>query len=163
VAWKEVQDAALLVQALLDALGLKCWLKTSGGKGLHVVVPLAPRLAYAPVKAFSKAVVEHLARTIPQKFVALPGAKNRVGRIFVDYLRNGQAATTAAAFSARARPGLGVSMPVAWSQLPALKSSAQWTIATAREYLSFAKDDPWADYWGTRQTLTAARKMLPAD
>jgi bifunctional non-homologous end joining protein LigD len=162
VSWNEVQDAALLVHALLDALGLKCWLKTSGGKGLHVVVPLAPRLAYAPVKAFSKAVVEHLARTIPQKFVALPGAKNRVGHIFVDYLRNGHAATTAAAFSARARPGLGVSMPVAWSQLHALKSSAQWTLATAREYLSFAKDDPWADYWGTRQTLTAARKMLPA-
>lgn len=163
VKWKDVQDAALLVHALLDALGLKCWLKTSGGKGLHVVVPLAPRLEYAPVKAFSKAVVEHLARTIPQKFVAAPGAKNRVGRIFVDYLRNGQAATTAAAFSARARPGLGVSMPIAWDQLPALKSSDQWTIATAREYLSFAKDDPWADYWGTRQTLTAARKMLPAD
>ncbi|HEV8688706.1 MAG TPA: DNA primase small subunit domain-containing protein, partial [Ideonella sp.] len=160
VKWKEVQDAAMLMHTMLDALGLKCWLKTSGGKGLHVVVPLAPKLGYAEVKAFSKAVVEHMARTIPQKFVAVPGAKNRVGKVFIDYLRNGHGATTAAAFSARSRPGLGVSMPISWAQLPALKSSAQWSVATAREYLSFAKDDPWADYWGTRQTLAAARKAL---
>jgi len=160
VSWKEVQESAQLMHAMLDALGLKCWLKTSGGKGLHVVVPLAPRLDYAEVKAFSKAVVEHMARTIPQKFVAVPGAKNRVGKIFVDYLRNGHAATTASAFSARSRPGLGVSMPISWDQLQGLKSSAQWTIANAREYLSFVKDDPWGDYWGAKQTLTAARKAL---
>ncbi len=163
VSWKEVQEAAQLMHAMLDALGLKGWLKTSGGKGLHVVVPLSPRLDYAEVKAFSKAVVEHMARTIPQRFVAVPGAKHRVGRIFVDYLRNGHAATTAAAFSARSRPGLGVSMPISWDQLHGLKSSAQWTIANAREYLSFVKDDPWADYWCSKQTLTAARKALPLD
>ncbi|WP_374564121.1 DNA ligase D [Ideonella sp.] len=163
VSWKEVQEAAQLMHAMLDALGLQCWLKTSGGKGLHVVVPLSPRLGYTEVKAFSKAVVEHMARTIPQKFVAVPGPKNRIGKVFVDYLRNGHAATTAAAFSARSRPGLGVSMPISWDQLHSLKSSAQWTIANAREHLSFAKDDPWADYWGCKQTLTAARKMLPRD
>jgi bifunctional non-homologous end joining protein LigD len=163
VKWKEVQEAAVLVHALLDALGLQCWLKTSGGKGLHVVVPLAPRLEHEAVKAFSKAAVEHLARTIPQKFVAVPGAKNRVGKVFVDYLRNNHTATTAAAFSARSRPGLGVSMPISWEQLTALKSSAQWTIATAREYLSFQQVDPWADYWKCRQTLVKARKMLPSD
>lgn len=163
VSWKEVQEAAQLMHAMLDALGLKGWLKTSGGKGLHVVVPLSPRLGYAEVKAFSKAVVEHMARTIPQKFVAVPGPKNRVGKVFVDYLRNGHAATTAAAFSARSRAGLGVSMPISWDQLHGLKSSAQWTIATAREYLSFVKDDPWADYWGAKQTLTAARKTLMAE
>ena len=88
------------------------------------------------------------------------GAANRVGRIFVDYLRNGAEATTVAAFSARARPGLGVSMPIAWDQLAALKSGAQWTIGTAREYLSFQKSDPWADYWTSRQTLTQAMKRL---
>jgi bifunctional non-homologous end joining protein LigD len=161
VKWKEVQEAAVLMHTMLDALGLKSWLKTSGGKGLHVVVPLAPRLAHDEVKAFSKAVVEHMARTIPQKFVAVPGPKNRVGKVFVDYLRNNHAATTAAAFSARSRPGLGVSMPISWAQLTALKSSAQWTVATAREYLSFQQDDPWADYWAEKQTLTQARKMLP--
>jgi bifunctional non-homologous end joining protein LigD len=160
VKWAQVQEAAMLTRALLDELGLKGWLKTSGGKGLHVVVPLAPKLDYDTVKDFSQAVVQHLARTIPSRFVAKSGAGNRVGKIFVDYLRNGFGATTAAAFSARARPGLGVSMPLAWDQLPELKSGAQWTVATAREYLSFARDDPWADYWKCRQTLTKAMKAL---
>ncbi|CAM3695352.1 Bifunctional non-homologous end joining protein LigD [Roseateles saccharophilus] len=69
-----------------------------------------------------------------------------MGKIFIDYLRNGHGQTTAAAFSARARPGLGVSVPISWDQLGALKSGAQWTITTAREYLSFEKEDPWRDY-----------------
>ncbi|HMC14838.1 MAG TPA: DNA primase small subunit domain-containing protein, partial [Albitalea sp.] len=160
VTWPRVQEAATLTRALLDELGLQSWLKTSCGKGLHVFVPIAPRLDHEVVKDFSQAVVQHLAATIPSRFVAKSGASNRVGKIFVDYLRNGHAATTAAAFSARARPGLGVSMPVAWEQLSRLKSGAQWTIATAREHLSFEKDDPWADYWNCRQTLTAAMKKL---
>lgn len=135
--WEHVQEAALLVRTLLGELGLESWLKTSGGKGQHVVVPLAPRLGYDTVKAFSQAVVQHLARTIPSRFVAKSGPSNPFGKLFVDYLRNGHGATTAAAFSARARPGLGVSMPVDWDQLPKLRSGAQWTVATAREHLSF--------------------------
>ena len=122
VGWERVQQAAVLTHTLLAELGLQGWLKTSGGKGLHVVVPLAPRLDYDTVKGVSQAIVQHLARTIPSRFVAKSGAANRVGKVFVDYLRNGHGATTAAAFSARARPGLGVSMPVSWEQLPALKS-----------------------------------------
>jgi len=160
VAWPRVQEAALLTRTLLDELGLKAWLKTSGGKGLHVVVPLAPRLEHDVVKEFSQAVVQHLARTIPSRFVAKSGGANRVGKIFVDWLRNGRMSTTVAAFSARARPGLGVSMPLAWEQLASLKSGAQWSIATAREQLSFQHSDPWADYWTTAQTLGAAMKAL---
>ncbi len=160
VSWPHVQEAAFLMRAMLDELGLASWLKTSGGKGLHVVVPIVPRLAYDVVKAFSLAVVTHLAKTIPARFVARSGGANRIGRIFVDYLRNGHGQTTAAAFSARARPGLGVSMPVAWEQLMALKGGAQWTIATAREYLSFEQRDPWVDYWTTRQTLARGMKTL---
>ena len=160
VAWSRVIEAAMLTRTMLTELGLQGWLKTSGGKGLHVVVPLAPRLAFDVVKDFSQAIVLHLAQTLPSRFVAKSGPANRVGKIFVDYLRNGPGATTAAAFSARARPGLGVSMPLHWDQLPALKSGAQWTIATAREYLSFQQADPWADYWTTRQSLTAALKAL---
>jgi bifunctional non-homologous end joining protein LigD len=160
VSWAQVQEAAVLTRALLTELHLESWLKTSGGKGLHVVVPLAPRLGYDVVKRLSQAIVLHLAKTIPQRFVARSGGSNRVGRIFVDYLRNGQAQTTVAAFSARARPGLGVSMPVAWEQLMQLKSGAQWTIQTAREYLSFEQLDPWAGYWKSKQTLTAAMKTL---
>jgi bifunctional non-homologous end joining protein LigD len=160
VSWAHVLEAAVLTRAMLTELELESWLKTSGGKGLHVVVPLAPRLGYDVVKRFSQAIVQHLAKTIPQRFVAKSGGANRVGRVYVDYLRNGKAQTTAAAFSARARPGLGVSMPVAWEQLMQLKSGAQWTIQTAREYLSFERADPWADYWTTKQTLVAGMKTL---
>jgi bifunctional non-homologous end joining protein LigD len=160
VSWKDLQEAAFLMRTLLTELGLNSWLKTSGGKGLHVVVPLAPKLDYAVVKGFSQAAVQHMAKTIPQRFVSKSGGGNRVGKIFIDYLRNGHGQTTAAAFSARSRPGMGVSMPVSWEQLPALKSGSQWSIATAREYLSFQKDDPWANYWKSRQTLTTAMKRL---
>jgi bifunctional non-homologous end joining protein LigD len=160
VSWTHLQEAALLMRALLVELELQSWLKTSGGKGLHVVVPLHPELDYTVVKGFSQAVVQHLARTIPSRFVAKSGGGNRVGRIFVDYIRNGHGQTTAAAFSARARPGMGVSMPVAWEQLMQLKSGSQWTVRTAREYLSFQKEDPWASYWTCSQTLTEAMAVL---
>jgi bifunctional non-homologous end joining protein LigD len=160
VSWKHVQEAAAIMHAFLTDLSLQSWLKTSGGKGLHIVVPLAPRHDWATVKGFSQALVQHLAKVIPARFVAKSGSTNRVGKIFVDYLRNSHGATTASAYSARARPGLGVSMPLPWEMLEAVKSGSQWTIATAREYLSFHPDDPWADYWGSKQSLTSAMKAL---
>ncbi len=153
VTWANLQEAAVLMRTLLTELGLQAWLKTSGGQGLHVVVPLAPRLDYDTVKNFSQAAVRHMAKVIPSRFVAVAGGDNRVGKIFIDYLRNGHAQTTAAAFSARSRPGLGVSMPVSWELLSSLKGGAQWTIATAREYVSFQKSDPWAEYWKTNSRL----------
>lgn len=159
-AWPQVQEAATLVRALLEQIGLEAWLKTSGGKGLHVVVPLRPRFDYDTVKDFSQAVVVHLAKVIPSRFVVKSGAANRVGKLFVDYLRNGFGATTAAAYSARARPGLGVSMPVDWDELPRLKSGAQWNIATAREHLSFQTRDPWADCAKRPQSLTQPMAAL---
>ncbi len=160
VKFEAVREGAQLVRALLEELGLRCWLKTSGGAGLHVVVPIAPKLDYDAVKGFSQAVVQHLAETIPQRFVAKSGPANRIGKIFVDYLRNGFNATTAAAFSARARPGLGVSMPIAWDELDEVGSGAQWTIADARARLSLQKADPWADYWTCRQGLGKAIKLI---
>jgi bifunctional non-homologous end joining protein LigD len=160
VKWGQIQEAALLVHTLLLELGLKAWLKTSGGKGLHIVVPLTPRLDYESVKSFSRAFVRHLAKTIPERFSATSGSANRVGEVYVDYLRNGMGQTTVAAFSARARPGMGVSLPVSWEQLSALKSGAKWTVLTAREYLSFQSQDPWADYWSTNQSLAPALKRL---
>ena len=160
VTWQHIQEAATLTRAMLHELELESWLKTSGGKGLHVVVPLAPTLDYEVVKGFSQAVVQHMARTIPSRFVAKSGGTNRVGKIFIDYLRNGHAQTTASAFSARSRPGLGVSMTVGWEDLAGLKGGAQWNIATAREFLSFRQKDPWAQYWTTRQSLAEAFKAL---
>jgi bifunctional non-homologous end joining protein LigD len=160
VGWEAVQEAAVLTRALLTELGLTSWLKTSGGKGLHVVVPLAPRRDFDTVKGFSKAVVDHLTATLPTRFVAKSGSDNRVGRIFVDYLRNGEGATTVTAFSARARPGLGVSMPLAWDALDDIKSGAHWHVGNARDALSLQTVDPWAAMAGTKQLLTPAMKTL---
>jgi bifunctional non-homologous end joining protein LigD len=160
VAWTAVREGAGLVRALLDELGLQSWLKTSGSKGLHLVVPIATHWPHELVKDFSQAIVQHLAQTMPARFVAQSGAKRRVGKIFVDYLRNGLGATTVAAYSARARPGLGVSMPLAWDALDDLRSSAQWTIATAHEHLSQRHEDPWAGYATARQSLSAPMKRL---
>jgi len=158
LAWPRMIEAAQLVKALLDELGLASFLKTSGGKGLHVVVPLAPRHGWDTVKDFSQAVVQHLALTLPDRFVARSGPKNRVGKVFADYLRNGRGATTVAAFSARARPGLGVSVPLAWDELDALGSGAQWSVANIDERL--AGPDPWAGYAKVRQGLSKAMKAL---
>jgi bifunctional non-homologous end joining protein LigD len=161
VAWPQVREAALLVRAMLQELGLQSWLKTSGGKGLHVVVPIRPELGYAAVKNFSAAVVQHMARTLPERFVGKSGGRNRVGRIFIDFLRNGQSQSTAEAFSVRARPSLPVSMPLAWSELRTLQGPAEWTITNALAHLEARKTDPWASYWRSRQSLREAKDKLP--
>jgi len=124
------------------------------------VVPLTPKDDYDTVKQFSQAVVAHLAKTIPNLFVLKSGASNRVGRIFPDYLRNGVGATTAAAFSARARPGLGVSVTLRWSELEKLERSNQWNIFNLHERLAKLRGDPWKDYWTTRQTIAKAARKL---
>jgi bifunctional non-homologous end joining protein LigD len=159
VAWPAVQEAAQLMRAFLQELGLNPFLKTSGGKGLHVVVPLKPKLDWDTVKDFSHAIVTHLAKTIPDHFSAKSGAKNRVGLIFIDYLRNGRGATTVAAWSARARPGLGISVPVRWEELPKLKSGSHWTVKTVHDRLDEG-NAPWADYDKSATTLTKAMKAL---
>lgn len=158
--WPQLQQAAQLLRVLLQELGLQSWLKTTGGKGLHVFVPLAPELGYAPVKAFAGAIVQHLAATLPQLFVAKSGPRNRVGRVFIDFLRNGWVQSTAEALSARARPGLGVSMPIAWEQLADVESGSQWTIRDAVAELARRRRDPWAGYWKTAQSLEAAMRRL---
>jgi len=157
VQWPTMQQAANLVRVLLQEIGLQAWLKTSGGKGLHVVVPLRKQYDWDTVKRFSQAVVQHLARTLPQLFVAKSGPKNRVGKIFADYLRNGFGATTVCAWSARARPGLGISVPVTWDELDKLTSGAHWTIQDVHSRLDVG-NTPWDDY--APQSLTAAMSAM---
>jgi bifunctional non-homologous end joining protein LigD len=159
VSWRQIQEAAQLVRGFLLELGLDPFLKTSGGKGLHVVVPLRRQLDWDTVKDFSQAVVQYLARTIPQRFVAKSGAPNRVGKIFIDYLRNGYGATTVAAWSARSRPGLGISVPVRWDELEGLKGGDHWTVGTVHTRLDEG-NAPWQDYDAGRKTLNAAMKVL---
>lgn len=159
VAWSQVQEAAELMRAFLDQLGLASFLKTSGGKGLHVVVPMKRLHGWDVAKGFAQAVVQHMARTIPQRLVARSGPKNRVGRIFIDYLRNGRDATTVCAWSARARPGLGVSVPVDWRELPTLRGGDHWTVNTVQTRLAVG-NEPWAGYARAARGLGAAMSAL---
>ncbi|WP_292038152.1 DNA ligase D [Massilia sp. UBA6681] len=162
VEWKQMQEAAQIMHAFLDELGLPSFLKTSGGKGLHVVVPVKPEYGWDTVKAFSQAIVRHLAATLPDRFAFKSGPKNRVGKIFIDYLRNGRGATTISAWAARARPGLGISVPLAWDELAKLKSSAQWTVANVHTRLDKG-NEPWAGYAKAAKGLTKAMKILGFD
>ena len=159
VTWPQVKEAAALVHAFLSELKLPAFLKTSGGKGLHLVVPLKRQFDWDTVKDFSQAVVQHLARTIPQRFVAKSGGSNRVGKIFIDYLRNGYGATTVCAWSARSRPGLGISVPVRWDELRGLKSGDHWTVRSVHNRLDEG-NAPWDDYESRRTALAAAMKAL---
>lgn len=156
LAWERMLEAAQLTRELLDALGLRAWCKTSGGRGLHLVVPLTRHAGWDEAKDFARAVASHMAATLPERFSAKRGAQNRKGRIFVDYLRNNRGASTAAAYAPRARPGLGVSVPVDWDELHTLTSGDQWTVANVRERLEALRADPWSGYEKARQRITAA-------
>ena len=158
--WKAMVEATSLTLTLLDELGLRCFLKTSGGKGIHVVVPLQRRAGWDEVKDFSHAIVTHMAGLFPDRLSAVSGPKNRVGRIFIDYLRNGKGATTVCAWSLRAREGLPVSVPIWREELAELKGANQWTLANIHERLEVG-NDPWKDYASTRQSISASlRKRL---
>ena len=158
--WKAMLEATQLALTLLDELGLKVFLKTSGGKGMHLVVPLTRRAGWDEVKAFSNAIVDYLAGVFPDRLSAVSGPKNRIGRIFIDYLRNGKGATTACAYSLRAREGLPVSVPIWREELPRLKGANQWHIGNLGERLAEV-DDPWAGMGKVRQSITARmRKQL---
>ncbi len=159
VGWPAMQQAAELVRVFLEQLGLVSFIKTSGGKGLHVVVPIRRRHDWDTVKDFSQAIVQHLAQTLPQLFVAKSGPRNRVGRIFIDYLRNGFGATTVCAWSARARKGMGVSVPIAWDEVPQLTGGAHWTLRNIQTRLDQG-NRPWAAYASSAQGLTGAMKAL---
>jgi bifunctional non-homologous end joining protein LigD len=159
VNWGKVQKAASLLHGFLDELGLASFAKTSGGKGLHIVLPLRPNHDWDTVKRLAHAIVVHLAQTIPKRFVAKSGAKNRVGRIYIDYLRNAFGATTIAAWSARARPGLGVSVPIAWTELDKLSSGAHWSVANIGERLERG-NAPWDACEASRQDVSAALERL---
>lgn len=144
--WKSMLEATELVLAVLDELGLESWLKTSGGKGLHIIVPIARHTDWNTAKAFTQAISRFLARQLPDRFTDKMGPRNRVGKIFIDYLRNQHGASTVAAYSVRARPGLPVSVPVTRDELAGLRSAAQWHVGNLEERLGQLEADPWAGY-----------------
>jgi bifunctional non-homologous end joining protein LigD len=161
VEWPRVVVAAREVRLLLKELGLTSFLKTTGGKGLHVVVPVQPRLDWEEAKAFCRAVAELMERAAPDRYIATMSKAARKGKIFVDYLRNGRGATAIAPYSTRARAQATVSVPIAWEELSAKLRSDQFTIKNLPARLKRLKKDPWADLPKTRQSITAAmRKRL---
>ncbi|MDI2144584.1 MULTISPECIES: DNA ligase D [unclassified Pseudomonas] len=153
--WKSMVEATELTLTVLDELGLRAFIKTSGGKGIHLVVPLIRKHGWDEVKDFSHAIVSHMAKLLPERFSAVSGPKNRVGRIFIDYLRNGLGATTICAYAARTREGLPVSVPLFIDEVKTIKGANQWSIHNVHERLAEVGDEPWADMKKTRQSITA--------
>jgi bifunctional non-homologous end joining protein LigD len=160
VGWDAVAEAARTLHAFLGELDLEAFLKTTGGKGLHVVVPLDRKEDWDEVKAFSHAVALRFAKADPKRFLATASKAQRKGKIFVDYLRNARGATAVAAYSTRARPGAPVATPVAWSELDGSLRSDTYTVENLEERLGKRRRDPWEEFFRVRQGLARARKRL---
>jgi bifunctional non-homologous end joining protein LigD len=153
VGWRVVVDAAKLVRALFTALDLVSFVKTTGGRGLHVVVPLVPRADWAECLEFARAFALALTRQRPALFTERFAKIGREDKILLDYLRNNRTNTSIAAYSTRARPEAPVSVPVVWTELSRLTSPARFTIATVPSRLGRLRADPWKLYWSTKQRL----------
>lgn len=157
LSWASVVEGARLTRSLLDEIGLESLLKTTGGKGLHVVVPLKRGHGWDVVKDFAQDIAAHLAKTLPDRFTATMSKSRRVDKIFVDYLRNTRGATAVAPYSLRARPGATVATPLTWEELSARTLPSAFTILSVVERIA-KKRDPWANYESRRQRLTATMR-----
>ena len=155
VKWPRVIAAARDLRSQLDSIGLQSFLRTSGGKGFHVVVPLNPPAPWKRVKAFAQAVAQTMAALRPKEYVSVAGEKNREGKIFIDWLRNGRGATSVASYSLRARPTAGVAMPIGWDELARVRSGDAFTIKNAVKKLTARETDPWAFIAKIKQGLPA--------
>jgi bifunctional non-homologous end joining protein LigD len=151
-SWDDVVDAARDVRARLSKLKLKSFLKTSGGKGLHVVLPIRPT-PWNEAKTFAQNIAASMAADSPDRYIATAAKSGRSKRIFVDYLRNSREATAVAPYSTRARPGAPVSVPIDWSELGGLKSASQYTLLNLMQRLSRQRKDPWAGIARIKQSL----------
>ena len=155
--WQRVVDGAVVVRDALAALGLTSFVKTTGGKGLHVVVPVARRLDWDEHEAFTRAFVARIADAAPDGYTINPLKARRRGRIFLDYLRNGRGATFVAPYSPRARPGAPVATPVTWDELLAGLDPLTFTIQSIPPRLAALAADPWAGI-DEPQAITAAMR-----
>jgi bifunctional non-homologous end joining protein LigD len=153
VLFGAVKDAAKAMRERLKSLGLTSFVMATGGKGLHVVVPLTPKHGWEDFKAFAEAMARTFAAENPDRYLAEASKARRKGKIYVDYLRNGRGATAIAPYSTRARKGAPVAWPLAWTELPKLASAHEVTVANAASILMKRRSDPWKDYFSVRQTL----------
>jgi bifunctional non-homologous end joining protein LigD len=155
--WLRVIEAAREIRSRFSALKRECFVKTTGGKGLHVVVPLKPAAGWAEVKAFARAFAELMAADSPRLYTAKAAKAAREGRIYVDYLRNERGQTAVAAYSPRARACAPVSTPLDWNELkPSLKSD-RFTLRNLPRRLASGRD-PWGDFEAARRPLPFLKK-----
>jgi bifunctional non-homologous end joining protein LigD len=141
------------VRERLRAHGLESFVKTTGGKGLHVVAPLVPRAGWPECAAFARRIAEEIAGEEPRRYLARMARSERAGRIFLDYLRNVRGATSVAAYSTRARPTAPISVPLDWDELSPRLRSDHYTVATLPKRLAGLRADPWKGYGAVRQAL----------
>ena len=158
VAWIEVIEAAREVRRRMEDAGLASFVKTSGGKGLHIVSPLKPKAGWDEVKGFAKSIADQMAADDPDRFVATVTKSKRKGKILIDYLRNGRGATAVAPYSTRAREGAPVSMPLSWEELDPSIGPAYFTVANALQRLDNLSSDPWEDFRTAEAPLQAKKK-----
>ena len=154
--WQRATEAAVDMREALAGIGLQSFAKTTGGKGLHVVIPLIPELGWDQVKTFAKWVADSLVAQRPQDFTANMAKRARRGRIYIDYLRNGRGATAVGAYSPRARPGAPVSTPVTWEEVERGVRPDEFIVETVPHRLSALPADPWAEIGKLRQSIGAA-------
>ncbi|HEX3484398.1 MAG TPA: non-homologous end-joining DNA ligase [Micropepsaceae bacterium] len=160
LAFADVVKAARALRAFLETIGLMSFVKTTGGKGLHLVVPIARRYSWADVKSFAKAVGDAMAAHEPQHYLTRISIAERRGRIFIDYLRNDPTSTAIAPYSTRAREGAPVATPLSWDELSEKLDPRAFGIDSVPKRLQRLKQDPWAAMSGLHQTLPAAEKLL---
>lgn len=153
VSWNEVKKAVLDMRHMLDTLKLKSFIKTTGGKGLHIVIPFAKGPDWPKVKSFSHALCQLLQQQYPDRFTTNSRKAVRKGKIYLDYLRNDRTSSAVAPYSVRAREGAPVAMPIDWAGLATLKSSRQYTVKNTPAYLKKRKKDPWAEMKKIKQKL----------
>jgi bifunctional non-homologous end joining protein LigD len=154
--WERVTEAALGIREALVAIGLQSFAKTTGGKGLHVVVPLQPKLGWDEAKNFTKWVADQIVAQSPEAFTANQSKRARRGRIYIDYLRNSRGATAIGAYSPRARPGAPVSTPLFWEEVEKSVRPGGFTVVTVPQRLAALDTDPWAEIGKLRQSMSAA-------
>lgn len=160
VGWPDVVEAARAMKVLFEELGLKSYVKTTGGKGLHVVVPIRRTQSVEEVREFTRAAAGLFESVAPTRFTTNASKAKRHGRILLDYMRNGPGATAAEVYTARARAGAPVAVPVSWEELDKVRGDS-FTVRNTKERLASLRADPWSDFFDVRQTITAkARKQL---
>jgi bifunctional non-homologous end joining protein LigD len=153
VPWADVVAAALETRDRLDSLGLTSFVKTTGGKGLHVVVPLSRRHDWERVHGFARQFAEAMTADSPARYTARMAKAARKGKIFIDYVRNARGATAVAAYSARAKAGAPVATPLAWDELGPGLASDRFTVETLPRRLAGLAGDPWQELHKLRQSL----------